>query len=369
MKKELSVYHLIVTAVFIGILLTFSIFYITNILVEGEDSVAPQCYDGTVIEGNGPLTRFSRAVYQSKSSLSFIHQSQYRLFGMVNSTLVIAGSDDFLFEIEDSEHGYHYLDDYMGNCTFTEEESAQILAELERRRASYAERDAEYLLVIIPNAQTVYSECMPMYLGEISDTTRLSALSSYLTEHDFYHFVNLTEELRAAKSDGLLYNNTENSLNSLGLYYTYRAIYERFSPTVLEHTDMIERENLHFYQHMTSGKSIARKAGLSDVVENRTVSLSNTTKLNYRFLSNTGASATTILLPFYISSDASASPELLLQFSNTWERLQIEPFFSNTFGKVTYQTDLTDDPAIFAAAQPRVVIQFMYEYELSDLLK
>ena len=59
---------------------------------------------------------------------------------------------------------------------------------------------------------------------------------------------------------------------------------------------------------------------------------------------------------------------MLLQFSNTWERLQIEPFFSNTFSKVTYQTDLSDNPAIFEAAQPRVVIQFIYENQLSSLL-
>jgi hypothetical protein len=152
------------------------------------------------------------------------------------------------------------------------------------------------------------------------------------------------------------------------MYYTYQAVYSRFSDTVLAHTKPLARSDLAFYQHTTAGKETARKAGLADVAQNRTLSLSNSTRLNYRFLTDNGRSATSILLPFYISSDTSESPELLLQFSNTWDRLQLEPFFSNTFSKVTYQTDLADDPTVFEQAAPKVVIQFIHENELSLLL-
>lgn len=368
MKKTSSIYHVTVCTVFIGILLTFSIFFLINILLERSNDLSPQCYDGSVIEADEPFAKLHRNVYQSKASLDFIHKYQYRLFGTVNGTQAIAGKDDFLFEIEDTENQYNYIEDYIGNHAFTEEEMKAILQHLRQTRTSYAKRNAEYLLVIIPNSQTVYSECMPNYLGPIAENTRLAVLNEYLLEHDFYYFIDLTEELREAKNDGLLYNNTENSLNSLGLYYTYQAVYKRFTPSALTNAKMIEREDLDFYQHLTAGKDAARKAGLADVVENHTVSLSNRTKLNYRFVYNAKASTTTFKLPFYIPSSFSNSPEMLLQFSNTWERLQIEPFFSNTFSKVTYQTDLSDNPAIFEAAQPRVVIQFIYENQLSQLL-
>ncbi len=362
-KKEMSLYHLIVITVFVGLLLSFSIFYITNMLVDGDDKLAPACYDGSTFVGTDPAARFNRAVYQNEDSLSFVQEYQYRLFGIVNNDLVIAGRHGFLFEIEDDETGYHYIEDYTGNCRFSNTECAVILHTLEQRRDSYARRGAEYLLVILPNAQTVYSDCMPSYYGPISESTRLTLLEQYLTDHGFYHFTDLTEALIAAKDDGLLYNNTENSLNALGLYHTYLAVSD-----ILANTDTLPREELIFYQHLTAGKGVARKAGLAHVVENRTVSLSNSTKLNYRFIYNEGAAATTIRLPFYVSSDVSGSPELLLQFSDTWERLQIEPFFSNTFSQVTYQTDLSDDPAVFEAAAPKVVIQFIYENELSLLL-
>lgn len=369
MKKTSSVYHLTVFTVFLGILLTFSILYLVDLWTKHDSAIAPECYDGTVIAESEPFADLRRSVYQSEKNLAFVREYQYRLFGIVNSTSVIAGKDDFLFEIEDTENSYHYIEDYTGNYAFTEEEMSDILRHLRQTKDSYAERNAEYLLVIIPNSQTVYSECMPTYLGDIDENTRLNVLSEYLFDHGFYHFIDLTEDLREAKSDGLLYNNTENSLNSLGSYYAYRAVCQRFSPNVLANSKMLEREDLNFYQHLTTGKSVAREAGLADVVENHTVSLSNRTKLNYRFMHNGGVSSTTFKLPFYIPSHTSDSPELLLQFSNTWERLQAEPFFSNTFSKVTYQTDLSDDPAIFAEAAPRVVIQFIYENELSQLLQ
>lgn len=369
MKKTNSIYHLTVFTVFIGILLTFSIIYLVNLLTERDSAIAPQCYDGTAIAENEPFADLRRSVYQNKKKLDLVHEYQYRLFGIVNSTAVITGEDDFLFEIEDAENDYNYIEDYIGNHAFSGEEMSQILHHLRQTKSSYEKRNAEYLLVIIPNSQTVYSECMPSYLGDINENTRLNVLSDYLFDHGFYHFIDLTEDLREAKSDGLLYNNTENSLNSLGSYYTYQAVYRRFSPSVLANTKMLERKDLNFYQHMTTGKSVARGAGLADVVENHTVSLSNRTKLDYRFMHNGGVSSTTFKLPFYIPSHTSDSPELLLQFSNTWERLQAEPFFSNTFSKVTYQTDLSDDPAIFTEASPRVVIQFIYENELSQLLQ
>ena len=132
-------------------------------------------------------------------------------------------------------------------------------------------------------------------------------------------------------------------------------------------TDIITREELSFYQHHTKGKEIARAAGLSDVARNLTVSLSNDTKLNYRIQTIEGGMTKTRLLPLE-TIDVNETPSLLLQFSNTWERLQMEPFFSNTFLNVTYQTSLVHDQKILDSAAPNAVIQFIYEDELSLLL-
>ncbi len=367
MKKPYPLYHLIVMTAFIGILLTGTIFYITNAVFEQKDTVAQTCYDGSVIQGDSAIDRFHRAVYQNAASQTMIREYQYRLFGVVNEPGVLAGEDGFLFEIDDPENDYSYLEDYLGNLRFTEEESLAILETLEQRKLTYARRGSEYLLVILPNSQTVYSEKMPAYLGSIG-TTRLNQLEQYLLQNGFDSFVNLTNELRECKQYGPLYNNTENSLNAMGLYYTYRRVCERFQPTVMSKTRVIPRGDLSFYQHLTTGKAVARRAGLSDVAYNLTISLSNDTALRYHVQYDDGRLAKTVLKPPYESPDVYESPALLLQFSGSWERLQLEPFFSNTFLHVTYQTDLSDDLSVFEQAQPRVVMQFIYENELSQLL-
>ena len=367
MKKEISLYHLVVVTVFIGILVSCAIFYTTEAILQPRSDIAAECLDGSSIEGERFVDNFNRAVYQSTSAQDQIRSDRYRLFGIVDDANVISGKESFLFEIYDEENEYSFLEDYLGRLAFTEDEHARILAELQRRKASYAERDAEYFLVILPNAQTVYHENMPAYLGGIRET-RLDRLEDYLLANGFTDFANLSEELISYKTAGPLYNNTENSLNALGLYYTYRCVCERFDSAIMEKTRVIPRGDLSFYQHLTTGKAVARRAGLSDVVLNLTVSLSDNTKSNYRIMQNTGLVTQTVLLPFEYPLGVTETPHLLLQFSDEWERLQLEPFFSNTFSNVTYQTNLADDTAVFTQAQPRVVIQFIYENELSWLL-
>ena len=368
MKKQATKYELCLISLFIGLLLTFSIVYAITATVE-KNNLSPQCYDGSVIEGNSFFADFTRAAYQDSSTLSRINEHRYRLFGVVDHPNVIGGKDDFLFEIENEKNGYNYIEDYTGKAAFTEEESRAILLALREKKAGYAQRGTQYLLVVLPNSQSVYDEYMPDYLGAISSKTRLASLESFLFENDFGYFLNMTEPLDASRSKGLLYNNTENTLNSRGMYFVYRTICDHISPTVMQNTNVLQYEMLDFYQHTTRGKQIAEKAELADVALNQTVSLSNNTKLNYRFIYEAGYASTSQLHSFGQSFDVTDSPSLLLQFGNDWERSQAEPFFSNTFGRVTYQIGYEDSPEVFLQADPDIVIQFVREDELSLLLQ
>ena len=364
MKKEMTSMQLIVITCFIGILLTAAIFYLTNTFITGDAALTSYCYDGNVIEGNDPINTFNRAIYQNEASLSFIHEGQYTLFGAVNSSLVIAGHDNFLFEVSDDRFQYDYLEDYKGNCHFTEEESARILENLQNRYSYYKSHGDDYLLVILPNAQTVYSEKMPSYYGSISEDTRLNRLQGYLTEHGFINFINLTDDLQSAKGDEILYHNTQNSLNALGMYYAYREVYNVLNPEQFYGTTPVERASLRFYQHNTAGKALAEKVGLEEIIENRTLSLSEGPTQSY-VVDSTDTS--TLLTP--PCEDTSTYPVLLLQFSNTQDRLLSEPYFSTTFYKVTYQTGLRGTVPASHRGNPRIVVQFIYENELGHLLE
>lgn len=370
-KSNTRTYHVFVVAFFVCLLLSFSVYFVVGDMLGTEEEAADACYDGSVIEGNDPIHRLLRTVYQNKHSVSRVRRYEYRIFRVVNHENVVAGRNNFLFEIRDTDTGYDFLEDYIGQAAFTEKESEAILSELCRREKYYEEKGAEYLLVVLPNAQTVYSEYMPGYLGSISKNTRLSRLGDYIATHTtadgerFQNFADLTGELRANKGELPLYNNTENTLDALGVYVVYRAVYNRFSPAVRATTRPLTREELTFRQYQTTGKKIAREAGLADTVLNNTVSLSGDTAVNYTYLINTGGLTKTALKPAVAQGQ---STSLLLQFSGNWEKLQSEPFFSNTFSRVTYQQGFAADDGIFAKATPTVVIQFLYESELELLL-
>ena len=362
MKKEGAAFHLTVNAIFIGILLSFAIFYLTNMLISPESTTADACYDGSVITGTDPGSSFRRAVYQNEANLTFIRENQYRLFGIADYGSVIMGDKGFLFELHNARYDYGYLDDYTGNLHFSDEELEQILTELRARQAFCAENNVEYLLVVIPNSQTMYSEYMPSFLGNISSNTRLTQLKEYLLENEYYAVLDLAFPLKEAKEDGQLYHNTENTLNSLGMYYAYQAVCNRIKGEFVVPIDLMEREDLTFYTHITKGRATAQKAGIAEYALNRTLSLSNEVVAKYRFLMNSGLYTATELP----TADPAAS--ILLQFTDTATRAQSEPYFSNTFGKVTYQTrhELSDET--MRVAKPQVVMQFIYESELSRLL-
>ena len=84
--------------------------------------MAATCLDGTRITGEDFSDRFERAVYQNADTLSRIREHQFLLFRAISDQNVIVGEDDFLFEIEDSEYDYNYLEDHLGNVSFTDEE-------------------------------------------------------------------------------------------------------------------------------------------------------------------------------------------------------------------------------------------------------
>ena len=363
MKKEGSAFHLAVNAIFIGILLSFAIFYLTSMLISPETSTAETCYDGSVITGNDPGSSFRRAVYQNETTLSFIREYQYRLFGIADSETVIMGNAGFLFELRNESYNYEYLDDFTGNLSFTDEELEQILAELQARRSFCEENNVDYVLVVIPNSQSVYSEYMPSYLGRHSANTRLSQLKDYLQENEYYDFLDLSFQLKEAKEDGQLYHNTENAPNALGMYYAYSAVCNRIKGEFTTEIEVIAREDLTFYRHVTTGRATAQKAGIAEYALNRTLALSQDVIANYRFSMNSGLYTATKRLDV-----TEPTSSVLLQFTDASTRSQSELFFSNTFDQVTYQTRhaLTEDT--LRVSEPQVVVQFIYESELARLL-
>jgi len=361
-------HNLIAAALFITILFSFSVFHLTNATVLSAKSDLPADYDGGSFTGDTFLGLFYRGVYQNKSSLQMVRRLSYDLFGAINTDRVLIGKNDFLFPVVDEETGFHYIEDYLGRARFTDEEEQAILHVLQERQSLYYGRSAAYMIVVLPANQTLYGEYMPAYLGDGSKNTRLLHLNETLRAGGFDYCFDVSAALLAAKDDGYLCDNTENALNALGMYYTYRTVLGRFVTSTYQAKNVVAREHVAFYQSSTEGRELARLSGLDGIVQNRTVLLKNDSYYGYRVLFNTGYATRTARLPENYESLPPDSMSILLQFTNSRDRLLIEPYFSNTFDYVTYQTDLSDNEDVFEKAAPNVVIQFIRENELSLLL-
>jgi len=348
---------------FIGVLLSFAIYVSVTMLLGAKTSVSETYWN----ENNYrmPLAAYNDAYYKNEDIRQQIIRFDYGMFGKVNDPNVLVGRDNFLFEVVREDNNYNYLRDYLGEYSYDEESLESIYQFLKLRQTAYSNQGAEYMVVVIPCAQTVYAEYMPTYIRNAAGTTRLEQLSEFLKTKDDITFINLTGALLAAKGYGTLYNNTEDSLNSLGQYFVYQALYKALPERVRAGTTLIDFDDVTLYTHYTDGKALARTAGISSVVKNETVSLSNTMEFNY-FLQELFPGVEITYAGHSEGVEASGET-VLLEFSNEWDKIQLMPYFSTSFDDVVYKSDHNFSLTTMETARPTLVIQFVHEYELSSL--
>ncbi len=355
--------NVVCAALFIGILLSCAFYFGITALLDTEEKTG-----GTSEEYGISFMDFSDAFYDSENLSTFVGRCEYLIFKSVGSNDIILGDKDFLFGAGTTEAGYNYLEDYLGIGQFTGIELILLQNYIKLRQLSYKNQGAEYLLVVIPNSQTVYSEYMPSYIGPISGSTRLSQLTAYLNDVGCNYFYNATDALIAAKTQAKtqydidqLYNNTENSLNSLGEWYIYSAVCDKLNELYKINGDRVGIDALKLYRNFTEGKELAKSAGLSEIIKNQTISLSDSTKIRYTSDDLYGRMVKTII------NSNGGSPKVLLEFTDEWDRTQLMPYFSNTFNEVAYKPNHQFSSLVVDGVNPDVVVQFIHEYELYDI--
>ncbi len=346
--KRRSHINFLTAIIFLGVICTFTVYF-------GMTALMSESGDLSVSE------RFSRAVYENESLSRIITEIDFRIFRRVENNNVIVGSDGFLFERADEKSGYEYLLDFRGELEFTDVELEIIKNNIEHRAGAYDNSGAEYILVIVPNSQTVYSEKMPFYHGKISENTRRAQLTRYLKENGIECVLDLTDDLIAAKELGQIYNNTENSLNALGAYAAYDAIVREMAERGIDVASTYKLEGSDFYSRKDPGLSIAGSAQIRHLAPNLTVSLRTDISLDH--------TATAEYENFLLTKSASNSgAAVLLEYNNEWNRIILQPYFSGTFKTAAYKANHMFSSFANAEAAPNAVIQIIGETELDTLL-
>lgn len=348
---------------FIGILLTFAIYVFLTMLLGSQTTVGDRYLTGQ--DHRIPMAAYNEAYYKNTTLQELITRYDYSLLSKVEDKNVLVGKESFLFEVVHESNNYNYLQDYLGEQAYGDESLESIYHFLKLRQTAYRNQGAEYIVAVIPNAQTIYDEYLPGYVRRQKGQSRLEQLTEYLKSKDDVTLINLSGALFAAKSAGVLYNNTEDSLNSLGQYFVYQALYNALPEQIKAGTRLIPFEDITLYTHYTPGKTLAKTAGLSNIIKNETVSLSNTMEFNY--LLQELYSGTEITYAGHNPDGQTAGQTVLLEFSNEWDKIQLMPYFSSTFDDVVYRNSHEFHMLTMETAQPTLVIQFIHEYELNSL--
>lgn len=364
--KSAQALSIITIVLFIGILLSF----LVNIGVSaylGSEELVDDYYDGEDHK-NIIISDFADTFYLSKKIRSNIIKVDYYLFNRLPTSEVLLGYDEFLFPTADEQTGYSYIADYFGELKPTSEELSQYLNGIKALTEEYKKYGAEAYFVIIPNSQTIYSELMPDYMGKLSEDTRLKELTRYFEICAVPNYLDLTDILIAAKEHGELYNNTENSLNSRGAYYSYLAVLNKLPQAVRENVTAVELDPDDLVHHTTVGKELARAASLENEIKNRTVSLSTDFVQKYHIFLSLEDYAYDMAYPKLEHKDElSTAVRLQLQFSSEWDRIIMIDYLSNTFGNTVYRTSPELNPTVLNKTEPEYVICFIHEKDLPML--
>lgn len=128
--------------------------------------------------------------------------------------ITVFGKDNWLFF--QSENDGDTMHDYIGDNHFTSEELENIASNLNRQKELAESKGAKFVLLLLPNKETVYSEKMPTYIKRADTVTREDALVEYLKENTDIDVIYTKDSLAKYKDKCQLYYKTDTHANMAG---------------------------------------------------------------------------------------------------------------------------------------------------------
>jgi alginate O-acetyltransferase complex protein AlgJ len=158
-----------------------------------------------------------------RTSLVRFHGHLAIWLGVSPTPKVVLGKQGWLYY--DGEPGQNFIDIYYRSVKpFTVSELETWQTALEERQRWLAKHGISYLVVFIPNKETIYPEFLPDAVKKLRETTRLDQLVDYLRCNSTLDVLDLREALLVGKKRAQIYFRTDTHWNSLGAYIAYEQI-------------------------------------------------------------------------------------------------------------------------------------------------
>ena len=287
-----------------------------------------------------------------------MRKTVYRVFGAVSGSGVRSGRDGYLFPTKTD--AFDYEADISGKAGFDAQTLEAFYTALCERRDAYALDGCSFLVVVIPNSQTVMTDKLR---GTKPQKTAAEALEEYLYEQGFEGFYLMKSALSHSKYEP--YHNTENAINGYGAYLVYRQITSFLPDQLGRRARQITLSDGDVTETYTDGRSLARALGLEKLAKNKDVYYPSR-MLTDVYDAETSNGVTVSAMKEEYNSFIGRS-ELLVQCGPSYERSLFIPLFSATYTNAAYSQslayrDLTD------VIKPSACVCIVREDELTSLL-
>jgi alginate O-acetyltransferase complex protein AlgJ len=159
-----------------------------------------------------------------------IHWNSYlrvHLLGVSPIPSVVLGKEPWLFYCSEVLADGNSINDHMGLVPLPDAELEKLRLRLEDNKRRFHERGITYVVVIVPNKNTIYPEYLPEQISRWHSRTRLDQFFNYMNVHSALRVIDLRKTLLRGKDSFPVYLETDSHWNTYGAYLGYSEIMKR----------------------------------------------------------------------------------------------------------------------------------------------
>jgi alginate O-acetyltransferase complex protein AlgJ len=157
-------------------------------------------------------------------ALKYYQRLSVNLFHRSPTSRALIGKDGWIYFTGEDPRVFPAY--FLGRPAFTDGDLGVWRNEFERRKAWFAGRGTDYLLVVVPEKYTVYPEFVPDRYRRGTPVKRLEQIESLMRD-EAWSFLSLRAPLLAAKAAGSVYYRTDSHWNGRGSWVGYGQIVAR----------------------------------------------------------------------------------------------------------------------------------------------
>jgi hypothetical protein len=287
-----------------------------------------------------------------------------KILKMSSIESVIIGRDGWLF-YNDPKDGIN-IKDFWGEASFSDAQLKTIKTNLEQINELLSKKGILFLVIIVPNKQTIYPEYLPEKFQDKAGISRIDQLVPYLKQNSNISFLDIRAELSRNKVIYPVYQKTDTHWTSFGTFLTYTAIIEKVS-TRFNNVRVLTMRDISIEKTTTVGRGdLAGMLCLPGFFEENVIDVRPRDGFKARDLPENYSHKFSEGIEFREMPGIKA-PRLLI-FGDSFA-LELVKFLSESFSKTLLIRTRVIDYDVINKEQPDVVIFEICERYTQELIK